>query len=218
MSDDNELNGTQPIAPEATPVQAAPKSSSADFLSTTAGKAVLIAGAVVVLIIIAAAVGWFVIGPSSLGGPTGTPGQPTGVVTNPAPNVPATPSAPASSTVATVPVAPITSRDVFTPRNPFTVITAATTAASSAGSGSGSTTNTDASALDPNEVYLTDIVTVNGVRKAVIAYGGSTYTLAAGEVIPTTSDWKVEKVLANSVVVLFGDVSVTLTPGQGTSK
>lgn len=214
MSDDNELNGTQPIAPEATPVQAAPKSSSADFLSTTAGKAVLIAGAVVVLIIIAAAVGWFVIGPSSLGGSTGTPGQPTGVVTNPAPNAPATPSAPASSTVATVPVAPITSRDVFTPRNPFTVITAATTAASSAGSG----TNTDASALDPNEVYLTDIVTVNGVRKAVIAYGGSTYTLAAGEVIPTTSDWKVEKVLTNSVVVLFGDVSVTLTPGQGTSK
>jgi len=214
VSDDNELNGTQPIAPEATPVQAAPKSSSADFLSTTAGKAVLIAGAVVVLIIIAAAVGWFVIGPSSLGGSTGTPGQPTGVVTNPAPNAPATPSAPASSTVATVPVAPITSRDVFTPRNPFTVITAATTAASSAGSG----TNTDASALDPNEVYLTDIVTVNGVRKAVIAYGGSTYTLAAGEVIPTTSDWKVEKVLTNSVVVLFGDVSVTLTPGQGTSK
>ena len=214
MSDDNELNGTQPIAPEATPVQAAPKSSSADFLSTTAGKAVLIAGAVVVLIIIAAAVGWFVIGPSSLGGSTGTPGQPTGVVTNPAPNAPATPSAPASSTVATVPVAPITSRDVFTPRNPFTVITAATTAASSAGSG----TNTDASALDPNEVYLTGIVTVNGVRKAVIAYGGSTYTLAAGEVIPTTSDWKVEKVLTNSVVVLFGDVSVTLTPGQGTSK
>ncbi|HEY5432149.1 MAG TPA: hypothetical protein VIL06_01925 [Coriobacteriia bacterium] len=214
MSDDNELNGTQPIAPEATPVQAAPKSSSADFLSTTAGKAVLIAGAVVVLIIIAAAVGWFVIGPSSLGGSTGTPGQPTGVVTNPAPNAPATPSAPASSTVATVPVAPITSRDVFTPRNPFTVITAATTAASSAGSG----TNTDASALDPDEVYLTDIVTVNGVRKAVIAYGGSTYTLAAGEVIPTTSDWKVEKVLTNSVVVLFGDVSVTLTPGQGTSK
>ena len=214
MSDDNELNGTQPIAPEATPVQAAPKSSSADFLSTTAGKAVLIAGAVVVLIIIAAAVGWFVIGPSSLGGSTGTPGQPTGVVTNPAPTAPVTPSAPASSTVATVPVAPITSRDVFTPRNPFTVITAATTAASSADSG----TNTDASALDPNEVYLTDIVTVNGVRKAVIAYGGSTYTLAAGEVIPTTSDWKVEKVLANSVVVLFGDVSVTLTPGQGTSK
>jgi hypothetical protein len=214
VSDDNELNGTQPIAPEATPVQAAPKSSSADFLSTTAGKAVLIAGAVVVLIIIAAAVGWFVIGPSSLGGSTGTPGQPTGVVTNPAPNAPATPSAPASSTVATVPVAPITSRDVFTPRNPFTVITVATTAASSADSG----TNTDASALDPNEVYLTDIVTVNGVRKAVIAYGGSTYTLAAGEVIPTTSDWKVEKVLANSVVVLFGDVSVTLTPGQGTSK
>ena len=213
MSDDNELNGTQPIAPEATPVQAAPKPSSADFLSTTAGKAVLIAGAVVVLAIIAAAVGWFVIGPSSLGGPTGTPGQPTGVVTNPAPSAPGTSSVAASLTVTTVPVAPITSRDVFTPRNPFTVIKVTVTAASTA-----SNTDTETSGLDPDEVYLTDIVTVNGVREAVIAYGGSTYTLAAGELIPTTTDWKVEKVLSNSVVILFGDVSVTLTPGQGTSK
>ena len=212
MSDDNELNGTQPIAPEATPIQAAPKSSSADFLSTTAGKAVLITAAVVVLVIIAAAVGWFVIGPSSLGGSTGTPGQPTGVVTNPVQSAPGTSSVPASSTVTTLPVAPITSRDVFTPRNPFTVIKVTTTAASTASN------NTDTSALDPDEVYLTDIVTVNGVKEAVIAYGGNTYTLAAGELIPTTTDWKVEKVLANSVVVLFGDVSVTLTPGQGTSK
>ena len=214
MSDDHELNGTQPIAPEATPVQAAPKPSSADFLSTTVGKAVLIAGAVVVLVIIAAAVGWFVIGPSSLGGPTGTPGQPSGVVTNPAPSTPSTPSAPASSTVTTLPVAPITSRDVFTPRNPFTVIKVTVTAASAADGN----TDTGTSGLDPDEVYLTDIVTVNGVREAVIAYGGSTYSLAAGELIPTTTDWKVEKVLANSVVILFGDVSVTLTPGQGTSK
>ncbi|HEY5482369.1 MAG TPA: hypothetical protein VIK31_00960 [Propionibacteriaceae bacterium] len=213
MSDDNELNGTQPIAPEATPVQASPR-SSADFLSSTAGKTVLIAGAVLVLLIIAGAVGWFIIGPSSLGGSTGAPGQPTVVVTNPGQSTPGTSSVPASSTVATLPVAPITSRDVFTPRNPFTVIAAATTAASSAGSG----TNTDASALDPNEVYLTDIVTVNGVRKAVIQYGGHTYTLAAGDLIPTTTDWKIEKVNANSAVVLFGDVSVTLTPGQGTSK
>ena len=213
MSDDSELNGTQPIAPEATPVQAAPKPSSADFLSTTVGKAVLIAGAVVVLVIIAAAVGWFVIGPSSLGGPTGTPGQPTGAVTNPAPSAPGTSSVATSSTVTTLPVAPITSRDVFTPRNPFTVIKVTVTAASTA-----SNTDTETSGLDPDEVYLTDIVTVNGVREAVIAYGGSTYTLAAGELIPTTTDWKVEKVLSNSVVILFGDVSVTLTPGQGTSK
>ena len=215
MSDDNELNGTQPIAPEVTPVPAAPKPSSGDFLSTTAGKATLIAGAVVVLVIIAAAVGWFVIGPSSLGGSTGTPGQPSGVVTSPVPSAPGTSSAPASSTVSTVPVAPVTSRDVFTPRNPFTVITPDTVATSTASS---TDSNTEASTLDPSEVYLTDIVTVDGVRKAVIAYGGSTYKLAAGELIPTTTDWKIEKVLSNSVVVLFGDVSVTLTPGQGTSK
>ncbi len=207
---DTELNGTQPPAPEA-PVPVAPRGPSGDFLSTTAGRAVLIGGAVVVLVIIAAAVGWFILGPNSLGSSTGTPGTPTVVVTNPGtPSVPATSSMPTSSTVATLPVAAITSRDVFTPRNPFTVIKPAVIPTSTA-SGSDSS-------LDPTQVYLTDIVTESGVRKAVIKYGGTTYTLAAGDLIPTTTDWKILKVNTGTVVVLFGDVSVTLTPGQGTSK
>jgi hypothetical protein len=212
---DTELNGTQPPATEA-PVPAAPKGPSSDFLSTTTGRAVLIGGAVVVLLVIAAAVGWFILGPSSLGGSTGTPGAPSGVVTNPV--TPSAPSAPTSSTVATLPVAPITSRDVFTPRNPFTVIAPAVIATSTTTSSSSSSSANETTTLNPDEVYLTDIVTVSGVRKAVIAYGGQTYTLAAGELIPTTTDWKVLKVNTGTVVVLFGDVSVTLTPGQGTSK
>lgn len=206
MSDDTQLNGTEPIAPEmAAPVPVGPKTSSGDFLSTTAGKAVLIGAAIVLLLVVAGVVGWFVLGPSSLGGSAGAPGTPTVVVSNP--GTPTAPSAPASSTV-TTPVADITSRDVFTPRNPFTVIKPATI----------STSTTGATHNNPDDVILTDIVTVDGVRKAVIEYGGHTYTLGANELIPGTSDWKVLAVHANDAVLLFGDVTVTLTPGQGTSK
>jgi hypothetical protein len=209
VSDDNELNGTQPTAPEAAPFAAAPKASSDGFLSTTAGRVALIVGAIVVLLVLAGIVGWFVLGPSSLGGSTGTPGSPTIVVSTP-PTV--TPSVPASSTVATLPVAPITSRDVFTPRNPFTVIKPATIATAT------SDTNGNSGELDPTEVFLTDITGSSPNYKAVIAYGGHTYTLSAGDLIPGTTDWKILSVHAGSAVVLFGDVSVTLTPGQGTSK
>lgn len=203
MSDDTELNGTEPTAPVAAPVAAASKASG-DFLSTSAGKIVLIVGAVLVLLVIAGVVGWFVLGPASVGTTT-TSGTSTTVV--PAPG---TPSTAPSSTVATLPVAAITSRDVFTPRNPFTVIKPAVIATS--------TSSTDSNALDPDDVVLTDIVTEDSVRKAVIAYGGHTYTLAAGELIPGSTDWKVLAVHAGDAVLLFGDVSVTLTPGQGSSK
>lgn len=211
MSDETELNGTEPSVPEGAAVVAAPKAPSADFLSTTAGKAVLIGGAVVVLLIIAGVVGWFVLGPSSLG--TGTTGTPTTLV--PAPSQPAAPSTPTTpSTVPTVPAADITSRDVFTPRNPFTPIAAPTITTKS----SSTSTSTTTSTTSDSDVVLKDVVTVSGVRKAVIAYGGHTYTLGAGELIPTTTDWKVLAVNVNSAVIQFGDVNVTLTPGQGTTK
>ena len=204
MSDNSELNGTEPIVPAATPVVDAPKASSGDFLATTAGKAVLVAGAVVLLLVIAGVVGWFVLGPASLG--TGTPSAAASVMPSPAP------SAVTSSSVATLPVADVTSRDVFTPRNPFTVIQASVIATHTSSSDDGTAT------LDPDDVVLTDIITEDSVRKAVIAYGGHTYTLAAGDLVPGTTDWKVLSVKTNSVTMLFGDVSVTLTPGQGTAK
>lgn len=214
MSDDNELNGTEPTVPEGTPVAAASTGTSGDFLSTTAGKAVLIGAAAVVLLVIAGFVGWFVLGPASTG--TGTPGTPTVVVpSGPAPAAPSVPTT--SSIVTTLPVADITSRDVFTPRNPFTVINAAVISTSTAGNAD-NTDNTSADTTDPGDVVLKDIVTEDSVRKAVISYGGHTYTLAAGEDIPGSTDWQVQAVNANSAVLLFGDVSVTLTPGQGSSK
>lgn len=214
MSDETELNGTEPTVPAGTPVAAPSTGSSGDFLSTTSGKAVLIGSAAVVLLVIAGVVGWFILGPSSMG--TGTPGTPTVVV--PSGVTPSAPSAPAtSSVVATLPVADITSRDVFTPRNPFKVIKASVIPTSTS-SNSNSSGNTDADTTDPGDVILKDIITEDSVRKAVIGYGGHTYTLAAGEDIPGSDDWQVLTVHAGSAVLLFGDVSVTLTPGQGTSK
>jgi hypothetical protein len=59
---------------------------------------------------------------------------------------------------------------------------------------------------------------VGGVRKAVLLYGGNTYTLAAGELVPGTSDWKVVKVNTSSVDMLFGDVPVNLKAGQTSTK
>jgi len=211
VSDDTELNATEPPAPTEAPVAAAPVTSSSDFLSTGAGKAVLIVGAVLVLLVIAGVVGWFVMGPALLGAP-GTPEAPSVIVSSP--GTPSTPTSP--SIVATLPVADVTSRDVFTPPNPFTVIKVSVIPTSGASASNNDDNN--GSDVDPDDVILTDIVTENGVRKAVIAYGGNTYTLGAGDLIPGSTDWKVVTVNANSAVLLFGDVSVTLTPGQGASK
>lgn len=216
MSDDTELNGMErtppeeglaPVAPAPAP---APKGSSGDLLSTTAGKAVLIVAAVLVLLVVAGIVGWFVLGPASLGGTTGTPGTPTTAV--PSTGTPTTPSTPSSPTTATMPVADITSRDVFSPRNPFTVIEPEKIAPSTS-----SATNADTSDLDPNVVTLVDIVTVGGEREAVIAYGGTTYTVGPGDSFGGHADWTVVSVHTSSVDVLMDGESLNL-PLRNTSK
>ena len=215
MSDETELNGMEPIesTETPTPVASAPKATSSDFLSTTPGRVVLIGAAVLVLLVIAGVVGYFVLGPASMG--TGTPGAPTVVVpTTGTPAAPAAPAVPTSSTVATLPVADITSRDVFTPRNPFTPLSADKIVAETASSDGTSTTTT----RDPDDVILTRITTVGGVRKAVIAHGGTTQTLGVGDAITGHPTWKITAVNASSVVVLFDDVSVTLTVGESTTK
>ena len=209
MSDETELNGMEtgpteaPFPPEPGP---APKASSGDFLSTTAGKAVLIGAAVLVLLVLAGVVGYFVLGPQSMG--TGTPGSPTVVV--PSTGTPAAPSTPSSSTVATMPVADITSRDVFTPRNPFTVIAPAKIAAETA-STDGTSTSTASSVL-----RLTDIVTVDSVRKAVFTYKGVSYTVGVGESFGGNADWTIVAVHATTVETLMDGVSREWTVSDST--
>lgn len=211
MSDETELNSTEPTVPEGTPVVAATKAPSGDFLSSKAGKAMLIGGAAAVLIIIAAVVGWFVLGPASVG-QTGTPGTPTAIVPiTPAP----TPSAPVtSSAVATLPVADITSRDVFTPRNPFTVISAASIPAASTSDG---TTSTATATNTSTTLYLTDVVTVSGVRKAVVKYRGVKYTVGAGETV-TGSSWKIITINSSSIEAQYGSSADLITISVSATK
>ena len=208
MSDENELNGMEtgpteaPFPPEPGP---APKASSGDFLSTTAGKAVLIGAAVLVLLVLAGVVGYFVLGPQSMG--TGTPGSPTVVV--PSTGTPAAPSTPSSSTVATMPVADITSRDVFTPRNPFTVIKPALIPVETASTDGTSTTSSSV-------LRLKDIVTVDSVRKAVFTYKGVSYTVGVGESFGGNADWTIVAVHATTVETLMDGVSREWTVSDST--
>lgn len=208
MSDETELNGMEtgpteaPFPPEPGP---APKASSGDFLSTTAGKAVLIGAAVLVLLVLAGVVGYFVLGPQSMG--TGTPGSPTVVV--PSTGTPAAPSTPSSSTVATMPVADITSRDVFTPRNPFTVIKPALIPVETASTDGTGTTSSSV-------LRLKDIVTVDSVRKAVFTYKGVTYTVGVGESFGGNADWTIVAVHATTVETLMDGVSREWTVSDST--
>lgn len=81
-----------------------------------------------------------------------------------------------------------------------------------------SDTDTDtATPSSPGTLYLNDIVTEDGVLKAVLELDGDTYTLAAGGTIPDTP-WKVLKVTSTQVTMLYGDTQVTLTIGQGITK
>ena len=124
-----------------------------------------------------------------------------------------TPGTGAGSTTPTAPLLPVPSidnRDVFTPRNPFIVIPPITIAVPSTDTSSTSNTTNTAEA---GTLTLTDIVTVDGVRKAVVKLDGVTYTLAAGQDVGT-SNWSIVEVNATNVVALYGDEQVTISLGS----
>lgn len=107
-----------------------------------------------------------------------------------------------------------TFRDIFDPL--LKPLAEESTAASSTAAPSGATTDT----LTPTTagtLYLDGVVTENGVLKAQLRYNGSSYTLAAGGVIPN-SPWQVLRVSSSAVTMLYGDVQVTLAVGQGITK
>jgi len=66
-------------------------------------------------------------------------------------------------------------------------------------------------------LFLQNIVTEGGVLKAVLLLDGKTYTLAAGGSISGTP-WLVLSVNQTSVTMLYGDIQVVLTIGQGITK
>lgn len=167
------------------------------FFSTTVGRIVLIGGAVAILLVILGVVAVILLG--------GFVGQqlseaPSGSVTT-------TQAAGSTSASATVPAVPaVTDGDVFSPRNPFepVVVPASATATEGTGVVTG----------DENTLTLIEIIEENGVRKAVLQLGATTYTLAAGEQLGSTP-WQVVSVGTTSVTVLYGDSQIVLTVGQG---
>lgn len=82
------------------------------------------------------------------------------------------------------------------------------------------TTTTTTDTVTPtanNTLYLDGVVTQDGVLMAVLRYNGSSYTLGPGAGIPN-SPWEVLRVSSTTVTMLYGDVQVTLSVGQGITK
>ena len=178
----------------------APKQGLAGLLSTTTGR---IVAAVVALLVLGGivAVVFFLVVPVFMPGATGG-----GAAVTPRPA--AGGSAESTTSVEeSAPVAPepVTNADVFTFRDIFEPLIGPEPSA------------TEGSATAEGEadtLYLQDVVTEDGERKAVLLWNGKTYTLAAGETIPDTP-WKVVSVGTSSVTMLYGDSTVTLGVGQG---
>ncbi len=68
--------------------------------------------------------------------------------------------------------------------------------------------------VEPDVLYLLNIVVEDGVRKAVLELNRTTHTLAEGEVIPGTP-WMVRSIGDRTAVVAFGDAPITLSIGHG---
>lgn len=105
-----------------------------------------------------------------------------------------------------------TFRDIFVPLiKPLPEETTTTT------TGTSTTTTDTATPTATNTLYLDGVVTQNNVQMAVLRYNGQTYTLGPGGVIPN-SPWEVLRVSSTTVTMLYGDVQVTLSVGQGITK
>lgn len=126
---------------------------------------------------------------------------------------------PAGSTTASGPAGPpeeVPIEDVFTFRDIF-VPTIKPSDVPSSGTGTSGSSTSSGTATQPNTLTLVAIESENGEAVAVLTWNGQTYRLNEGESI-TGTPWKVLSIGSNSVTMLYGDASVTLSVGQGVSK
>jgi hypothetical protein len=190
----------QPVPEGSAPVPSKPGAKG--FFSTTLGKVVIIGGAIGVLAAIVGVVLVIVLGSALFNAVD----QAT-IVTTPG-AVPATATPPAEAALV-APVPAIENRDVFTPRNPFEpVILPASAFPTSSTASAGSTGTADT-------LVLQEIITDNGVRKAVLSFGGTLYTVAAGERLGNTP-WDVLSVGTTTVTMRYAEEAVPpLSVGQG---
>lgn len=189
------------------------------FLSTQTGKLVLIGGAVLAFLVVAGLVAFavftFVLQPAT-----------TPETTTP---TPAAAGSTESTEAAQVIVEPgqVPLSDLFTFRDIFRPLIATPDASalettSVSPTSPDATTSTDddqttAANTESNTLYLQDIISEDGVAKAVLVYEDQEYTLAEGESIPGTP-WEVLSIGTTSVTMLYGDVQVTISIGQGVTK
>lgn len=117
------------------------------------------------------------------------------------------------------PAAEIPNSDLFTFRDIFTPLikeASQTTAAPIDGS---TTTSDSVTPMENGVLYLVNILGYgDGTSKGLFYYNGVRYELGPGEGIPGTP-WEVLKISPSGVVtMLYGDVQVTLSVGQGIRK
>ena len=203
MADDMKMSGEEMFAPEGEVAPApAPPILKRGMISRNA--LLIVAG----VILAAVTVGLIAYALS-----LATPAAPVAPVVVPVTNPGTGTGTGIGSTTPTTPLLPVPSidnRDVFTPRNPFIVIPPITIAVPSTGtSGTNNTTDT----ADAGTLMLSNIVTVGGVRKAVVKLNGVTYTLAAGEHVGS-SNWSIVEVNTTNIVALYGDDQVTISLGS----
>ena len=120
--------------------------------------------------------------------------------------------------VAAAPAVAVSNSEVFTFRDIFVPLLSPIEEAPASPTTSGTGGTTDTVTPTTNGVlYLTNIITESGVSKAVLSYNGTTYTLGPGESVPGTP-WQVLRVSSPSVTMLYGDIQVSLSIGQGRAK
>jgi hypothetical protein len=204
MSDDQEVAGT---APETV---TSPEAPAKGFFATPNGKIVGIVIALGVLLIVAGiamAIVLFVLAGDVV---DELEVQIQEQTTEPAPTGETEVAPTAASPAAPVPNSAVfTFRDIFDPLlKPLPTASTDTTPTTDPDTETPTTSGT---------LYLNDIITEDGVLKAVLSLDDVTYRLAVGEGIPGTP-WEVLRISSSQVTMLFGDIQVTLAIGQGIVK
>ena len=186
-------DGAEPVVP----------AKPGGFFSTPTGRIVLIVGGVTVLLVILAVVVMVLLGTLA-----SSPASPGPGVTPGTAQPGAETSGSVEATVVTPPeVRPVKNIEVFSPRDPFEQVEFPRFASTDEGEGS----------EERGVLSLIDIVTEDGVRKAVLRLDGVTYTVGAGQRLGNTP-WQVQSVSSTSVRMLYGDEGITLSLGQGISS
>lgn len=207
MSDEMSLN--QPAMPQ-------PTQPKKGFLGTTAGKIVAIVVALGVLGTIVGIAGLLILQMfgEKVVEELGNQAQPPASSSSTTPTATVEPKAPAAD---------IPNSDVFTFRDIFEPLLKETTTSSETNPTGDALPSTETSdSITPMEsgvLYLVNILGYsNGVAEGLFYYNNQQYELGPGEAIPGTP-WQVLRISSTGVVtMLYGDVQVTITVGQGIRK